>query len=152
MKKKTWEEFSVGEEVSSIHSLTITEAHLVSWGHLTMDFYPLHMDANFASNTVFGKRIAHGPLIFSLGVGMMTSTGFYGDAVMAWLGIENMKIPKPVFIGDTLYTIGNVLEKKETGKTDRGVMIMHYEILNQEDETVMAYDLIFLIRRKAERK
>jgi len=108
------------------------------------------MDETFASKTEFGGRIAHGPLIFSLGAGMISSTGFYGDSVMAWIGVENMRIPKPVFIGDTIQTKGTVLEKKETSKPDRGLMTMRYEIFNQNDETVMVYDLIFLTRRKAE--
>jgi acyl dehydratase len=149
VETKSWEDFKLGDKVHSIR-LTITEAHLVQWGHLTLDFYPLHMDETFASKTEFGGRIAHGPLIFSLGAGMISSTGFYGDSVMAWIGVENMRIPKPVFIGDTIQTKGTVLEKKETSKPDRGLMTMHYEIFNQNDETVMVYDLIFLTRRNVE--
>ncbi len=148
MRDKTWEDFEEGEKTLSIR-LTVTEAHLVQWGHLTLDFYPLHMDETFAQKTEFGERIAHGPLIFSLGVGMITSTGFYGNSVMAWLGVENMRIPGPVFIGDTIHAEGTVLNKRETSKPDRGLITMAYEISNQHDETVMAYDLIFLVRRKA---
>jgi itaconyl-CoA hydratase len=150
-QRKTWEDFKIGDDICSIR-LTITEAHVALFGHLTMDFYPLHMDEAFASNTPFGKRIAHGPLIFSLGVGMISSTGFYGDSVMAWLGVENMQIPKPVFIGDTIQAKGSVLEKKETSRQDRGLLTVRYEICNQDDDLLMAYDLIFLIRRKSERK
>jgi itaconyl-CoA hydratase len=145
VETKTWEDFKVGEEVHSIR-LTITEAHLTQWGHLTLDFYPLHMDETFASKTIFGRRIAHGPLVFSLGVGMISSTGFYADSVMAWLGVENMSIPRPVFIGDTIYAKGTVLGKKETKKPDRGLLTMCYEILNQNDEIVMSYNLVFLVR------
>ncbi|MCF8142855.1 MAG: MaoC family dehydratase N-terminal domain-containing protein [Deltaproteobacteria bacterium] len=147
MSDKTWEDFQVGERVFSIR-LTITEAHLVQWAHLTLDFYPLHMDETFARKAEFGRRIAHGPLIFSLGVGMMTSTGFYGDSVMAWLGVENMRIPGPVFIGDTIQTRGTVLKKGESRKPDRGLITMGYEIFNQNEATVMAYEPIFLVRRK----
>jgi acyl dehydratase len=83
---------------------------------------------------------------------MISSTGFYGDSVMAWLGVENMQIPKPVFIGDTIQAKGSVLEKKETSKQDRGLVTTRYEIFNQNNDLVMAYDLIFLIRRKSGRK
>ncbi len=148
MREKTWDDFQEGDKTLSVR-LTITETHLVQWGHLTLDFYPLHMDETFALKTEFGKRIAHGPLIFSLGVGMMTSTGFYGNSVMAWVGVENMRIPKPVFIGDTIQTKGTVLKKRESRKADRGLITMAYEIFNQNEETVMAYEPIFLARRKA---
>ena len=106
------------------------------------------MDETFARKTDFGERIAHGPLIFSLGVGTITSTGFYGNSVIAWLGVENMRIPEPVFIGDTIQAKGTVLEKKESNKTDRGLITMAYEIFNQNDKTVMVYNLVFLVRRK----
>lgn len=151
METKNWEDFKKRDEVWSIR-LTITEAHLTLWGHLTLDLYPLHMDESFASKTVFGRRIAHGPLIFSLGAGMISSTGLYGDSVIAWLGVENMRIPRPVFIGDTIRAKGSVLEKKETSKPDRGLMKVQYEIFNQNDEPVMAYDLVFLIRRRVKGK
>jgi len=148
VREKTWEDFQEGDKILSIR-LTITEAHLVQWGHLTLDLYPLHMDETFARKTEFGERIAHGPLIFSLGVGMITSTGFYGDSVMAWLGVENMRIPGPVFIGDTIQTKGTVLKKRESSKPDRGLITMAYEIFKQDEEIVMAYEPIFLVRRKA---
>jgi len=147
MKEKTWEDFHIGDKTRSIR-LTITEAHLVQWGHLTLDFYPLHMDKTFARKTEFGERIAHGPLIFSLGVGMISTTGFYGNSVMAWLGVENMRIPLPVFIGDTIQAKGTVLEKKETNKAERGLITMAYEIFNQNNKTVMVYNLVFLVQRK----
>jgi acyl dehydratase len=57
------------------------------------------MDETFASKTEFGGWIAHGPLIFSLGTGMISSTGFYGDSVMAWIGVESMRIPNRSLLG-----------------------------------------------------
>lgn len=62
---------------------------------------------------------------------------------MGWLGVENMQIPNPVFISGTIRAKGSVLEKKETRKQDRGLLTTRYEIFNQNDDLVMAYDLIF---------
>lgn len=59
MFKKYWEDFKIGEEVTT-QSITITDAHLVNWAGLTMDFYPLHMDEEYAIKTTFKGRIAHG--------------------------------------------------------------------------------------------
>ena len=52
MEKKYWEDFTAGEEVTT-QSITITDAHLVNWAGLTMDFYPLHMDEEYAKKTIF---------------------------------------------------------------------------------------------------
>jgi acyl dehydratase len=51
MASKYWEDFKVGDEVTT-SSITITDAHLVNWTGLTMDFYPLHMDEEYAKKTI----------------------------------------------------------------------------------------------------
>lgn len=121
MFKKYWENFKIGEEVIT-PSITLTEAHLVNWAGLTMDFYPLHTDEEYAKKTIFKGRIAHGPLTFALAIGLVYRTGIYGDSILAWLGIENMKIPAPVRIGDTIRVHAKVTEKRETKDPSRGII------------------------------
>jgi acyl dehydratase len=148
MDKKYWEDFTVGEEVNT-QSITITDAHLVNWAGLTMDFYPLHMDEEYARKTLFKGRIAHGPLTFAMAIGLVYMTGIYGDSILAWLGVENMKIPVPVRIGDTINVRAKVAEKKETKNPLRGIIRFFWEIKNQRDETVMSLDYIIMLHRKS---
>jgi acyl dehydratase len=147
MASKYWEDFKVGDEVTT-SSITITDAHLVNWAGLTMDFYPLHMDEEYAKKTIFKGRIAHGPLTFAMAIGLVFMTGIYGDSILAWLGVENMKIPAPVRIGDTIRVYAKVAEKRETKNPSRGVIKFSWEIKNQRDETVMTLDYILMIHRK----
>ncbi len=146
MASKYWEDFNIGEEVIT-PSITITEAHLVNWAGLTMDFYPLHMDEEYAKKTVFKGRIAHGPLTFALAIGLVYRTGIYGDSILAWLGVENMKIPAPVRIGDTIRVHAKVTEKLETKNPSRGVIKFLWDIKNQRDETVMTLDYVLMLHR-----
>ncbi len=146
-QEKYWEDFSVGETMTT-WSITITETHLVNWAGLTMDFFPIHMDAEYASKFHFGQRVAHGPLTFALSIGLVGSTGFLGDGVIAWLGLQNMRIPAPVLIGDTITVTAEVSEKKETSKANKGVLVMRYRIVNQKGITVMEYDNLLLMKRK----
>ena len=67
--------------------MTITDAHLVQWAGLTGDLVSLHLDETYAAETPFGQRIAHGPLTLSLGLGLMTQTGYFSN-VVAWLGLD----------------------------------------------------------------
>src|SRR4030066_782488 len=143
MASKYWEDFNIGEEVIT-PSITITEAHLVNWAGLTMDFYPLHMDEEYAKKTVFKGRIAHGPLTFALAIGLVYRTGIYGYSILAWLGVENMKIPAPVRIGDTIRVHAKVTEKLETKNPSKGVIKFLWDIKNQRDETVMPLDYVFM--------
>ncbi len=147
MPEKFWEDFSEGDKVTSM-AITVTEAHLVTWAGLTMDYYPLHMDKEYAAGTPFKERIAHGPLTFALAVGLMGTTGYAKDSVIAWLGVTDMRIPAPVKIGDTIRLHAEITELRETKNPKQGLTVMRYEVVNQRDETVMTFDMRFLMHRR----
>ena len=147
MPEKFWEDFSVGDKVTSM-AITVTEAHLVTWAGLTMDYYPLHMDKEYAAGTPFKERIAHGPLTFALAVGLMGTTGYAKDSVIAWLGVNDMRIPAPVKIGDTIRLHAEITELRETKNPNQGLTVMRYEVVNQRSEPVMTFDMRFLMHRR----
>ncbi len=136
---KYGDDFNVGE-IYKTGSITVTETHVVNWAGLTMDFYPLHMDAEYAAKTPFGERLAHGPLIFGLAVGLVSTAGFGGDAAVAWLGVDNMKMLAPVKMGDTVTVFVEVIDKKPTSKPDKGIQVWRYTVKNQRSESVMVFD------------
>ncbi len=144
---KYGDDFNVGD-VYTTASITVTETHVVNWASLTMDFYPLHMDKEYAAKTPFGERIAHGPLIFGMAVGLVGMAGFAGDSAIAWLGADNMKMLAPVKIGDTITVLVEVMDKKETRDPAKGIQTWLYSVKNQKDETVMVFDykLMFHMR------
>ena len=144
---KYGDDFNVGD-VYTTPSITVTETHVVNWACLTMDFYPLHMDKEYAAKTQFGQRLAHGPLIFGMAVGLVSIAGFAGDSAVAWLGVDNLKMLAPVFIGDTITVIVEVIDRKPTSKPDKGVQTWRYSVKNQRGETVMVFDykLMFHMR------
>ena len=148
MPKKYWEDFNVGDKVVTL-GITVTDTHLVNWAGLTMDFYPLHMDAEFGKGTEFGGRIAHGPLTFAMAVGLVGMTGIFEDSIVAWLGVENMRISRPVRIGDTIKVEAEVKEKRETKDSRRGITIFRYSVKNQRDEDVMVFDYVLMMHRSA---
>ncbi|MBW1668276.1 MAG: MaoC family dehydratase N-terminal domain-containing protein [Deltaproteobacteria bacterium] len=136
---KYGDDFNVGD-VYTTGAITVTETHLVNWAGLTMDFYPLHVDKEYAAKSQFGQRLAHGPLIFALAVGLVSTKGFAGDAAIAWLGADNMKMLAPVYIGDTISVKVEVIDKQKTSKPDRGVQVWRYSVKNQKGEKVMVFD------------
>ena len=148
MPEKYWDDFSPGQTFTH-PGITVTESHVVTWAGLTMDFYPLHMNAEFAAQTPFGERIVHGPLTFALAVGMMAQNGEAKDSVIAWLGVDAMRIPAPVKIGDTVKLRAEVTALRPTKKPEQGYCVMHYTVTNQRDEPVMEFDMKFLMHRRA---
>lgn len=136
---KYGDDFSVGD-VFTTAAITMTESHLVTWAGLTMDFYPLHMDKEYAAKTQFGERLVHGPLVFAMSVGLVGSAGFAGDAAIAWLGVDNLRMLAPVKIGDTISVSVEVLEKSATSNPKKGIQIWRYSVSNQHGEKVMQHD------------
>lgn len=147
MPEKFWDDFAIGDQFNSM-GITVTETHVVTWAGLTMDFYPLHVDKEYAAKSPFKQRVVHGPLTFALAVGLMGMTGEAKDSVIAWLGVDNMRIPAPVFIGDTIKLRAEVTELSETKKPAQGFCKMRYQVTNQRDETVMEFDMNFLMHKK----
>lgn len=131
-----WEDFPVGREIVT-RSVTVTEAHVVSFASLTGDWYALHTDAVAAAAGPFGERIAHGPLTFALAVGLTYQSQLYGDAVLAWLGADQLRAHAPVKFGDTVRVHAAVTESRPASKAGRGVVTLRYVVRNQADVEVM---------------
>src|ERR1700761_4994799 len=98
---KFFEDFEQGELVVT-RGRSIDIGDLTTFAGLTGDHYPLHTDEQYAKSTRFGTRIAHGPLTFSIAVGLVALSGFYGNAIVALIEIESLKALKPVVPGETV--------------------------------------------------
>lgn len=142
-----WEDFVAGTHLTT-RGMTITEAHIVNWANMAGDWLPLHVDHHTARQTPFGSVIAHGPLTLSLALGLVIQTGFFGDAVLAWLGLDDVRLPKPVLPGDTIHVEAEVAEHVRTSKPERGRIVLAYRVCNQHDEVVMTFTSGFLLRRR----
>lgn len=149
-QSKYGDDFSVGDTHRTA-AITVTESHVVSWAGLTGDFYPLHMDAEYARDTQFGERLVHGPFIFALAVGLVAQSGFGGDAAIAWLGVDELRMLAPVRFGDTVHVDVVVREKTVTSNPAKGIQVWRYTVSNQRQEEVMRFDyrMMFHMRRPA---
>ena len=148
MTQKTYgDEFNIGD-IYKTAAITVTETHVVNWAGLTMDFYPLHMDKVYAAGTPFGERLVHGPMIFALAVGLVSMAGIGGVAAIAWLGADNMRMLKPVKIGDTVRVEVEVKDKRATRKPEQGVQVWRYTVKNQHHEDVMVFDYTLMFHMR----
>ena len=146
-QQKYGDDFKLGD-IYLTSRITVTETHVVNWAGLTGDFYPLHMDKVYAESTQFGERLVHGPMIFALAVGLVAQAGFGADAVVAWLGANNMRMLAPVKIGDTITVRVEVKEQKATRDPKKGVQTWLYTVLNQRGEAVMSFDYTMMFHMR----
>jgi len=134
---KYFEDFVVGA-VGTSRTRTITETDIVNFAGLTGDFVELHMSETYAAAGPFGRRIAHGALIFSISTGLMIQMGEVTDTVIAFYGVDKLRFVKPVFIGDTIHVVKKVIAKDAKGP-GRGVVTSETTVLNQNNEPVIVY-------------
>jgi monoamine oxidase len=141
-KTEYYEDYVVGSQRET-SGRTITEADLVIHAGHSGDYFPHHVDAEFARTTPFGQRIAHGTMTFTIGIGLTASQI---NPVAFTYGYDKLRFPKPVFISDTIRTRITVKGKQEDPKRkELGRVIEACEVLNQRNEVVMYCEHILLV-------
>lgn len=142
-----FEEFTVGQTVKTV-GRTISEDAIFSFAGLTGDYNQIHTDADFASKTQFGQRIAHGLLGLSVATGLIMRTGLLEGTVLAFREIVDWKFVKPFFIGDTIHAILTVSETKALPRIGGGSLLAAVEVRNQSDEVCQRGTLNLLMLSK----
>jgi 3-hydroxybutyryl-CoA dehydratase len=143
-----FEDFTVGVEHIT-RGRTITEADIMTFAGLSGDFIELHTNEEYARQSPFGRRIAHGMLTLSISTGLMTRMNLITDTVVAFYGIDKLRFVKPVFIGDTIHVKKKVADAMAKGGAV-GVVTFETTVLNQNGEAVLVYRDKLVIRKRPE--
>jgi acyl dehydratase len=139
-----YEDYELGAKRTTL-GRTITETDFVIHAGQTGDFFPHHMDAEWCKTQPFKQRIAHGTLVFSIGIGL-TASEINPEAFSK--GYDRLRFVKPVYIGDTIHSEVTISEKSESKKPELGTVTEHVEVINQHGEVVLACDHILLAKKK----
>ncbi len=145
--RKYFEDFELDVTEKS-RGRTITEADIVNFAGLSGDFVELHMNEEYARSGPFGRRIAHGALIFSVSTGLMVQMTPDHEAIIAFYGVDKLRFVAPVFIGDTVHVTKRVVTKqlKDGG---RGVITFETNVLNQDGKPVVVYSDRLMVKCRA---
>jgi acyl dehydratase len=145
-----FEDLTVGQTFESA-GRTVTETDFVMHSMFTGDWTELHTNREYSADGPFGARIAQGPMTFVLSTGLFQRTGVVERTVVAFLGMNYMDIPNPVYIGDTVSVVFEVTAKRELeSRSDAGYVEIDGEMTNQDGDAVFAGDMKFLFRRREE--
>jgi len=142
-----YEDFDKGKQLVTL-GRTITEADIVNFAGFTGDFNPLHTDAQYASESVWGSRIAHGMCGFSVATGLMVRLNILEGTVTAFYAIENWRFRAPIRIGDTIHVVITVAEKRESRREGQGVVALELDVLNQEGVSTMGGLIKIMMKKK----
>lgn len=141
------EDFVVGDVYRHWPGKTVTEYDDHLFCLLTMNHHPLHTDAWFAQDSVQGRNVVVGNLVYSLVLGM--SVPDVSGSAIANLEVESLVHPRPTFHGDTLYAESKVLDVAASrSKPDRGVVKVETRGFNQRGEEVCTFRRKVMVWRR----
>jgi acyl dehydratase len=142
-----FEDFKVNETIVHSLSKTIFESDNNLFSLLTMNYHPVHTNADYAEKSQHGKILVVGTLVFSLTVGI-TVPDISGKAI-ANLIYEQIDHKAPVFIGDTIYAETLIVDKYESKtKNDRGIVYVETTAYNQHKQEVLKFRRKVLIKKR----
>jgi itaconyl-CoA hydratase len=144
-----WEDFEVGDVYEHPLGRTINNADNIWFTLLTQNTAPIHFDANYAAQTEFGRPIVNSCLTLALVTGQSVTD--VSQNVMANLGWDEIRIPNPVFEGDTIYSRSEVLEKRESkSRPNVGLVTVLSTGFNQDGKEVMSFKRTALIYKRGQ--
>lgn len=144
---KYFEDFEVGQEfISPARTITLTD--IVNFACLSGDFNEVHTNFEYCKTTSFGEPIAHGPLVYAVMAGLQYASGVNDGTLIALLQNDQWRMLLPVKHGDTIRARVRVLEKKETSKPDRGVVVVQREVVKHDGTVAQEMRTTFLYRRR----
>jgi acyl dehydratase len=131
-----FDEWQVGDRIEHPIRRTVTETDNLLFTTMTHNPQPLHLDAEAAAASEFGRILVNGTFTFALMVGLSVSETTLGSLV-ANLGYDQLVMPAPVFIGDTLRATSEVTDLRPSkSRPGQGIVTWRHEMLNQRDEVV----------------
>jgi acyl dehydratase len=144
----TFEKHRVGDVYRTL-ARTVSETDIVNFVNQCGFTEPLFLDMEYVKReSIFGRRAAPGALTFALSEGLVMQTGLIHGTGMAWLGGE-LRVVAPVLEDDTIRVEIQVTDKRETTKTDRGIVTYKHRVLNQRDELVLEATIQRMIKRES---
>jgi acyl dehydratase len=149
LPKQCFEDCVVGDAAVS-DGRTVTEADIVAYAALTGDWNPVHCNAEYMRQHVFGERIAHGMLVLSISIGLlyrMVGYELLPRKNVVFAGLEQVRFVNPTRIGDTLQMRGETLELKPVND-ESGLVTLRIQMLNQRGEIALTARAKFAVPRR----
>ena len=144
-----FEDFEIGDVYKHPLGRTITATDNAWFTQLTLNTAHLHFDANYAAHTNFGKPLVNSCFTLSLVTGQ--SVQDVSQNVFANLGWDEVRLPNPVYEGDTLYAESEVLEKRDSGsRPEIGILKIRTIGYNQTGDIVVSFLRTLMVYRRGQ--
>jgi itaconyl-CoA hydratase len=144
---RVYEDFEVGDIYEHPLGRTVLSSDNIWFTLLTQNTNPVHFDHAYASKTEFGRPLVNSTLTLALVTGQSVSD--LSQNAVANLGWDEIRLPSPVFEGDTIYSWSAVLEKRESNsRPNAGIVRVKTTGVNQEGVVVIEFKRTFMVYRR----
>ena len=144
---RVYEDFEVGDVYNHPLGRTVLAADNVWFTLLTMNTNPIHFDHVYTSKTEFGRPLVNSTFTLALVTGQSVTD--LSQNVMANLGWDEVRLPNPVFEGDTIYARSEVLEKRESkSRPNVGIVRVRTTGFNQDGTVVIEFKRTFMVYKR----
>ncbi len=144
---RVFEDFVVGDVYEHPLGRTVIEADNIWFSCMTMNTNPIHFDGEYASRTEFGRRLVNSCFTLALVTGQSV-TDLTQNAV-ANLGWDDVRLPNPLFEGDTVYSTSEVLEARESkSRPTVGIVRVRTTGVNQHGVPVIEFMRTFMVYKR----
>jgi acyl dehydratase len=141
-----YEDFEVGDIYQHPLGRTITQADNVWFTHITVNPNPIHFDANYAAQTMFKRPLVNSTFTLALITGLSVADISQNGINLGW---DEVRMPAPVFVGDTLYARSELLSKRESkSRPDRGIITIRTIGYNQDGVVVVSYRRTIMVYKR----
>jgi acyl dehydratase len=148
-KGRFYEDFEVGDVYQHPLGRTISESDNTWFTLISMNPNQLHFNQEYGARTEFGRRLVNSTLTLSIVTGMSVSDVSHN--VIANLGWDEVRLPNPLFIGDTLYAKTHVLEKRESkSRPHAGIVKVQTQGLNQDGVVVISFKRTIMVYKRGQ--
>ena len=145
---RNFEDFVIGDIYEHRPGRTISEADNTWFTLLTMNTHPLHFDKEYVKDSEFGQILVNSCLTLSIVAGMSVSD--VSQKAIANLGWTDIKLPAPVFIGDTIYAESEVIDKRESNsRPTQGIVSIKTRGTKADGTVFMTFDRSMLVAKQA---
>jgi acyl dehydratase len=143
----TFDDFEVGDIFEHRPGRTITATDNIWETLITVNQHPIHFDEEYAKKTQFGRTLVNSTLTLSIVTGM--TVNILSAKAIANLGWNNVRLPNPLFVGDTIYSASKIISKKESAKQpERGIITVKTIGYNQYNKVVISFERSIMLPKK----
>ena len=143
---RVFEDYEVGAVLRHPFGRTIIEADNVWFTNITMNMNPVHFDAHYAAQTEFGKPLVNSTFTLALVTGLSVADLDHAYANLGW---DDVRLPAPVYVGDTIYAQSKVVEARESkSRPQVGIVKVHTTGFKQDGTVVITFTRTVMVYKR----